>query len=187
MTLYTQKDMTEVLAKWLFDTIGINFMKASQDGTRLDGQYGTLRIISTNERAIPEQTYAEVDGDDTQIDETIRMWNEVVFSVQVYRNTEGGSTALDIARLIELNLRMSATIEHLAVNGLGLVRYSPVKGFDVQAHNVLEPRANIDITFNVYQTLTARGDNIEGISVTGKTSGPQGNETENTQLIKRSP
>ncbi len=188
MRYLTEQEQVEALISWLYDTTGVTFVKASQDGSRPLTQYGAVYIRDTRERAIPEQTYADVDGDDTKVDETIRMWNEVVFSVEVYRNEEGGNSALDIVRLIELNLRTSTASERLSVEGnLGLVRYSRVRHFYTEVANIMEPRANIDITFNIYQSLTVRIDNIEGVNVEANTIAPDGDTTTNTNLIKRSP
>jgi len=181
----SQKQLTNPLVKWLFSLTSVKFVKASSDVGRELNQYGTVRIIGSRSRAVPEQTFSDDEVDANKLVEQVRLWQEVTFSVQVYRDTETVS-ALDIAHKIELNLALSAAQEYFSVSGLGLVKKSRVKGFDVLVANVMEPRANIDLTFNVDQYVTDGVDKIEGIAVEATVTGIDGQPRTTTKLTTRS-
>lgn len=185
MPSITQDQLTEPLIAWLHTVTGLPFLKASREVSRKVDQYGTVRIIHSRRRAIPEQTFEDDPGDVDKLVEEVRLWQEVTFSVQVYRDSNT-LNALDIAHDIELNLALSTAQEYFSVNGLGLINVSRVKGFDVLVANVMEPRANIDLTFNVYQYVTDSVDKVEGITVEATVEGNDGQPLTQTQLTTRS-
>lgn len=155
----------KTLAKALARQIGEDSILSWQDGPKQQGQFVVVQVVSSRPVGQEEVRYRN-DTASPDVIETVYGKRELMYSVEVYRNSETSQAA---DRAEELRLRVHGTAFRYAMlnYGLGLVRVSDVRDLTNSVDAAAEARFGFDVFYNTVQTVEDTVLAIESVVITG--------------------
>lgn len=155
----------KTLAKALARQIGADSILSWQDGPKMQGQFVVVQVVSTRPIGQEEVRYKN-DPNSLDVIETVYGKRELMYSVEVYRNSET-TQAADRAELLRLKMCSTAFRYAMLSYGLGLVRVSEVRDRTNPVDAAAEARFGFDVFYNTVQTVEDTVLAIESVVITG--------------------
>lgn len=92
----TRKDLERILRRFISDGTSLaqeSVIPGDDNGPASNAQYATLKLINSTQVGIDRTNYADIDGNDEEVNGTTTGWRLNTYSVQVFRGDAYGTCA----------------------------------------------------------------------------------------------